>query len=349
MKGKPLFDTINKEEFLADLGRMTDADVARKYKIFYKTVMVYRNKYGIKTFANERMPIKEEFAREVEIFPNTELAKKYGVGLRQISKWRKKLGVSNVWKCQLINKKQFKVDCKIIRWKQLCKKYGASWSVIKRWKKNMGLTTGKAEDRTITWSVDGNSCWVCTSHKLDDKGYPQCKGERLVAIRMWKNKNGEWPIDVVCTHSCDNKLCINPNHIIPSTMGNNQAEMAERNRSPWGNRCGARKLNSQEAKEIYALKNSGLSQRAVGKRYGISGSAVCAIWNDITWWRDNQGMVNFPVLLTKKIVGKKLTLREVESIRSMQGKLSSVNTAKVYRISQRMVMKIWKNLSWVGV
>jgi DNA invertase Pin-like site-specific DNA recombinase len=168
----------------------------------------------------------------------------------------------------------------------------------------------------------------------------------MIARRMWIKKNGVWPEGKICTHVCDNKLCINPEHIIPGTMSDNQAGMAERDRSPWGDRCGARILSSKEAKEIYALKNSGLSQRVVGERYGVGGTAVRNIWNDINWWRDNQGMENFPVLLTKKLVGKKLTLREVESIRSMKGKLSSTETARMYKISQRMVIKIWNNISW---
>jgi hypothetical protein len=348
MKGKPIFKTINREEFLADLGKVTDADIARKYGLFYRTVMVYRKKYGIGTFANERIPSFEELNENIKKYPNTELVRIYGVGLHTISKWRGIRGLANVWQKNVVNKERFIKDAKIMRLKELMGKYCISRTTCGYWKKKYGLTTGKAENRKITWGVDGDGCWICTSHKLNDKGYPQCKQEKLVAKRMWIEKNGPWPEGKSCVHICDNKLCINPDHVISGTMVDNQAGMAERNRSPWGDRCGARKLNSDEAKEIYALKNSGISQYVVGKKYGVNGTTIWAIWTDKTWWRDNQGMENFPVLLTKKIVGKKLTLREVESVRSMKGKLSLRKTAKLYKISHRMVFKIWNNMSWVA-
>lgn len=202
--------------------------------------------------------------------------------------------------------KQFERDCKTMRYQQLSAHYGASWTTIKNWKKKLGLTNGKKQDREITWNVikDGRlaGCWICTSHKPDYHGYPQGnanKGRSVIAKITWSDKNGlPWPVGSFCLHSCDNPMCINPDHVRPGSPRENQGEMAERDRSPWGDRSGARKLNSEQARMIYELRDSGRTMRDVAKEFGVSGANVWHIWHEKTWWRDNQGIENFSEFLT---------------------------------------------------
>jgi hypothetical protein len=354
MKGKKLFTTINQEEFVSDLGKMTDADVARKYNIFYRTVMNHRKKLGIPRHSINRIPNEEEFKKNVEKFPNTELAKMYGVSKELISEWRKKLGTPNIWKIDMRNDGEFKKDAQIMRWKDLCRKYGVTWSTAKLWKKTLGVTTGKKEDRQITYNIDGGGCWICASHKTDSMGYPQgnaIKGRGNIGIVMWCQKNGIWPNGMVMMHSCDNRLCINPDHISPGTKKQNSEDMANKDRSCWGWRNGARKLNPEQAKEIYALRGQGLSTRDVGHMYGVSGTTVWGIWHRKVWWRDNSGIENFPVKFNAKIYvkhrkGIKLKYDDVVSIRKCIGKMSKYKIAKMYGVTWRTVNKICTNQSW---
>jgi hypothetical protein len=352
MKGQSLFKTINKEDFEKDLGVMTDADVARKYNIFYRTVMNHRQALCIPKYSL-KLPDKEEFIKNVKQFPNTELAKIYGVSLDLISTWRKKLGVSNIWKIDMRNDEEFKKDAHTMRWRDISRKYGVSKSALSLWKKELGLTTGKQENRQVTYNIDGNGCWICTSHKTNN-GYPQGKydkGRRLIAKVMWQEKNGDWPKDKICIHSCDNRLCINPDHISPGTKKINSEDMASKDRSCWGWRSGARKLTPEQAQEIFKLKNTGISQRKVGALYNISGSVVWSIWNGATWWRDNSGVENFPVKLNDPMYikirkGRKLTYSDIESIRSCANNISRYKIAKMYKVSWKMVNKILSNKSW---
>lgn len=288
-------------QFKVDAKQLSLKQLAEKYGMQECTVSKWKKKLDVLTVPkNIELPDKEEFMKDVEQYPNTELAKKYGVGLRLISKWRKKLGASNVWNKEMVNWEQFNKDSKVLRWNEMTEKYHASWSSIKLWKQQRGLTTGKKENREITWVEDKKGCWVCTSHKLNNKGYAQCKGDQLVARRLWSKTNGvPWPGDLVCCHSCDNTWCVNPNHVNPGTMKENQEGMAERDRSPWGWRSGARKLTKDQAIEIFKLRDSGRSQNDVGKEYSVSGGTVWHIWNGKTWWRDVFGLDNFNHMLTK--------------------------------------------------
>lgn len=342
------------EQFKKDAETMSVTDMVVKYNMCYRTVNKWKRVYGcgdskrqveLKLFEGLE---KEKFKQEVESgMTNEELMRLYGVGKRAISNWRKKLGVGNVWKKQTVIVSEFDKDAKSLSGKELQKKYCASKSSVALWKKQRGLTTGKRENKDVVWVEDGVGCWICSSHEVNEKGYPACKENRLVAIRVWVEKNGEWPEGSVCSHSCDNSLCVNPTHVRPVSKSENHAETGLRSRSPWGDRNGVRKLTSVLAKEIYALKGTA-SQRKVGKAFGVSGGTVHAIWNGKTWRRDVEGVENFPVKLTKRLVGK-LTWSGVRSLKSMNGRISTREASKLYGVSHVEVWKIWKGKVWAEV
>jgi len=300
MKSK--LTTEQREQFKIDSETMTLKELAEKYNMEQCTVSKWRYQFGLGRHYAVQMPSVEQFGQEVQQFTNVELAEKYGVGLRLISKWRVKMGLANIWQKQTVNWEQFDKDSCAMRWQDVCKKYNVSHSVMKLWKKERGLTTGKKEDRVVTWiEVPSTKCWICTSHRVNDKGYP-VGGHVPIAKRKWVELNGEWPKGMSMLHSCDNPACVNPEHIRPGTRQENSAEMAQRHRSPWGERNGLHKLKSDQARDIYALKESGESIRSVGKRFGVSGAAVWHIWNDVTWIRDVAGMKNFEEPLSHKKV-----------------------------------------------
>ena len=113
----------------------------------------------------------------------------------------------------------FVEDCSKMRWRELEKKYGVSWSIIKYWKRRYGLTDGRKHDRMSVYDEEGD-CWRCSSHK-SGKGYPRCKGGKLVVVRNWEDKNGVWPKGMLARHLCANSWCVNPNHIVPGTTFEN--------------------------------------------------------------------------------------------------------------------------------
>jgi hypothetical protein len=346
-------DNVDVEQFKRDAETMSVLDLVVKYNSCFRTVNKWKKMYGCGDSKRQKelkmfdALDKEQFKEDVKNMNNAELMVKYGVARRAISNWRKKLGVSNVWRKQMISVFYFDKDAKVLSGKELQKKYGASKSSVALWKQQRGLTTGKRENKPVSWVKDGLGCWICTSHELNDKGYPQCKEHKLVAIRVWVEKNGVWPEGSTCSHVCDNSLCINPDHIKPVVRSENGKEMGVRHRSPWGDRNGVRKLSSELAREIYALKGIA-SQRKIGERFGVSGSTVFNIWAGKTWWRDVEGMENFPVKLTQRLVGK-LTWSGVRSLKSMKGKMSTRKAGEIYGLSNVEVWKIWQGKSWAEV
>ena len=290
---------------------MSLVDLAKKYNMEPCTVSIWKRKLNVLTVPkNIPLPDKITFANEVKKYTNVQLAERYNVGLRLISKWRIKLGLTNIWPEQIVDWEQFERDSNCLRLRELMDKYDVALSTIKRWKQIHGLSakSHKKENRKITFVKVGNinDCWACTSHVINNKGYPSCKGDQLVVKRLWEEKyNKEWPLDLVCIHSCDNPWCINPEHISPGTMKENQEGMAERHRSCWGWRNGIRKLTPEQAKEIYALKGT-TSLRKAAKKFNVSSANVFSIWKGNTWWRDIIDTPNFPKKLNEVKSGEEL-------------------------------------------
>lgn len=91
---------------------------------------------------------------------------------------------------------------------------------------------------------------------------------------------GEIPVGMVVRHTCDNKLCINPDHLILGSCKDNSQDMVERDRQAKGVRNGRYKLSEKEVQEI---KDSTISYSQLAKKFGISKGHVHRIKTGVAW------------------------------------------------------------------
>jgi hypothetical protein len=114
-------------------------------------------------------------------------------------------------------------------------------------------------------------CWDWTAYRLNEGyGYIGVSGyKNEVAHRVsWRLHNGGIPEGMIVCHTCDNRSCVNPGHLFLGTYVENMADMKRKGR--------ARALTADQVKEIILLLESGLSQVAAGKRYGVAHSTIQA-------------------------------------------------------------------------
>lgn len=74
-----------------------------------------------------------------------------------------------------------------------------------------------------------DECWECISHKTNNSGYA-VKHSGLIHREVYIVVNGEIPIDMLICHTCDNRKCINPNHLWAGTAIDNQKDKINKNR-----------------------------------------------------------------------------------------------------------------------
>ena len=81
----------------------------------------------------------------------------------------------------------------------------------------------------------------------------------------------------VMRHTCHNRLCFNPEHLIWGTSSDNSRNMLLRHRH---NR---QKLSADEAVEMYRRRKDGETLTALASEYGVCVSQVCRIGYGKSW------------------------------------------------------------------
>jgi hypothetical protein len=93
---------------------------------------------------------------------------------------------------------------------------------------------------------------------------------------LWEEKYGPMPDQNVARHICDNRICINLDHIIPGSCADNSADMVARGRcntSRGENRSDA-KLS---AADVLLIRSSSETQATLATRYGVNQSTISRI------------------------------------------------------------------------
>ena len=123
-------------------------------------------------------------------------------------------------------------------------------------------------------------------------GYGQQRYEGTVhkAHRVaWAKANGKTMAEikgVFIRHKCDNPGCVNPDHLEPGTVQDNQRDMVERRRSAKHEAHSQAKITKQQADEIrrlYVPRHREFSGRALARRFGLAHATVQDVLNNRTW------------------------------------------------------------------
>jgi hypothetical protein len=139
--------------------------------------------------------------------------------------------------------------------------------------------------KPVTYTVDSNGCWNCTSHHLNTHGYPGVwkdgRGQNLHRV-LYEEAFRPLAPEEVARHTCDNRLCINLDHVIPGTHRENMDDRNKRNRHnpPVGVRSGTHKLTPEQVRSI---RESNGSQYALAAQYGVNQSTISRIKQGERW------------------------------------------------------------------
>jgi hypothetical protein len=133
-----------------------------------------------------------------------------------------------------------------------------------------------------------NGCWECTSHAKSPKGYYKIRrrwfngGEKAGPLHryIYEIYKGEIPLGKIIRHTCDNRYCINPEHLIIGTHKDNNMDMVERDRHSRGMKSPNSKLTDEQVIEIYHAVGT---QRDIASIYGIDHTTVGLIKRRKLW------------------------------------------------------------------
>lgn len=126
------------------------------------------------------------------------------------------------------------------------------------------------------------TCTLWTKAK-DKAGYgvSWLNGKYIRAhVKAFKEVNGDIPTGQVVRHTCDNRSCVNPNHLILGTYQDNSQDMVDRNRQAKGEQVGTSKLTEDIVKMIRSMSGS---SRQLAEFFGCSKTNIKDIKNNKIW------------------------------------------------------------------
>ena len=128
-----------------------------------------------------------------------------------------------------------------------------------------------------------NDCWPWLAGKSG--GYGQFwNGEKHINAHVYSYelKNGKMPVGYYGCHSCDNQICVNPEHIFAGTQSENMQDMERKKRSnhPKGVTHKRAKITEYQVQMIRKDKRSNVT---IAKELNLGHSTIRDIKKRITW------------------------------------------------------------------
>ena len=128
-----------------------------------------------------------------------------------------------------------------------------------------------------------SGCWFWKG-KPGKNGYGKIRGngKEIYAHRLsYLIFKGSLPDGLDVCHKCDNRKCVNPEHLFLGTRLQNIRDCVAKGRNAFGERGGSAKLTSEQIVEIRGLR--GKRQRDIAESYGISQAHVSNIQTCKRW------------------------------------------------------------------
>lgn len=157
-----------------------------------------------------------------------------------------------------------------------------------------------AEERfDRNWTPEPNcGCWLWLGHLSLKSGYglfrmtPRTEDRAIGAHRAsWALHRGAIPEGMFVCHKCDNRACVNPDHLFLGTGNDNMADAARKGRMNWKKGAPLRnfpkgewhhkaKLIARDVREIRASSDKGVD---LARLYGVTPTNITRIRKRKVW------------------------------------------------------------------
>jgi len=141
--------------------------------------------------------------------------------------------------------------------------------------------------------TNDNGCWEWQGsthgYKGNEYGTVRYNGKGISTHRLaYQLKKGEIPKGMLVCHSCDNRLCCNPDHLFLGTAKDNMKDMEQKGRTKYvaapGELNGRAKLKVNQVIEIRKLHSTGnYTVKKLAEMYGCSIHIIYQVVSRRSW------------------------------------------------------------------
>jgi hypothetical protein len=135
----------------------------------------------------------------------------------------------------------------------------------------------KFADKFIPEPMSG--CWLWHGAAfVAGYGYIIHEGRKRPAHRVsYELHNGPIPDGMLVRHTCDNKACVNPQHLLAGTSQDNSDDCVRRGRIARNEACGRCKLSNVQVAEIRRRRANGELLVPLAKEFGVTHAQIRVI------------------------------------------------------------------------
>ena len=94
---------------------------------------------------------------------------------------------------------------------------------------------------------------------------------------------GPIPEGLLVRHTCDNRFCVNPAHLVAGTDADNKQDQIERGRILKGEEVSQARLTAAAVREMRKLSNEGWTQSRLATKFGVTQASVNRVLRRKTW------------------------------------------------------------------
>lgn len=132
-----------------------------------------------------------------------------------------------------------------------------------------------------------SGCWIWIGATFQ-KGYGVIHSERKHKQThrvSWELYKGKIPEGLCVCHRCDNKGCVNPDHLFLGTNDDNVADKVSKGRQhrPKGTLHGLAKLKEEDIPVIFSLSNSGRKISELAEMFNVSRTLIYKVLKKEAW------------------------------------------------------------------
>lgn len=151
------------------------------------------------------------------------------------------------------------------------------------------LILAKLETQWACFVEKTGSCWVWKGNVNKSNGYPEVN---VKVAGKWVTKrltrlvceaiHGDLT-DLEACHTCHNKKCVRPQHLVPGTRLKNMHDKIENGTTNSGERNPQAKLSAKDVEVIRAAPNTLLSRAALSHKYKVGKNHIYCIQTKRAW------------------------------------------------------------------
>lgn len=135
------------------------------------------------------------------------------------------------------------------------------------------------------YTESSSGCWNWTA-SIQNSGYGKFRvGDKMMSSHRvsYLIYKGEIPENMNVCHKCDNKLCVNPDHLFLGSQADNIRDKIKKGRQTNGEKAWNAKLTKTQVKVIREAHKNGFQMKQIRDYFKISWTSISNIINKKRW------------------------------------------------------------------